>query len=344
MTIPFEDIRKKEFSLFFNDAVYTKNQIPFPYPFTYSGTRSTLTASEGEGVNIKISGILRLKEGLTYGCLSSGLNLTEKLVESYIEKNKTSQIVSWMNDPQNAYQIPMGGNIVTCYRSPALALNEYYAYSEEISDMLGADAYLNISQSTTLRAIGGNSMPNAIDFYPVDFDAKAEMLTYLDRWNNTHEEEDKITYTDTVGIMMGMVQTMLNAVTYVLVAFTAISLVVSSVMIGIITYVSVVERTKEIGVLRSLGARKKDIRNLFNAETFIIGLTAGLIGVGSTYLISLAINAILTPLTGIHNLANLPISSALIMTAISVGLTLISGLIPARSAARKDPVIALRSE
>ena len=137
---------------------------------------------------------------------------------------------------------------------------------------------------------------------------------------------------------------MLNAITYVLVAFTAISLVVSSVMIGIITYVSVVERTKEIGVLRSLGARKKDIKNLFNAETFIIGLTSGTFGVVVTYLLCLGVNAILNAFTGIATLASLPILSAVIMVCVSVVLTLISGLIPASSASKKDPVIALRTE
>jgi len=144
--------------------------------------------------------------------------------------------------------------------------------------------------------------------------------------------------------MMSMVETILDAITYVLVAFTAISLIVSSVMIGIITYVSVVERTKEIGVLRSLGARKSDIKNLFNAETFIIGLASGLFGVGVTYLLSAGVNAILKALTGIATLASLPIVSATIMVCVSVVLTLISGLIPARAAAKKDPVIALRTE
>ena len=145
-------------------------------------------------------------------------------------------------------------------------------------------------------------------------------------------------------MMMTMVETMLDAITYVLVAFTAISLVVSSVMIGIITYVSVVERTKEIGVLRSLGARKRDIKNLFNAETFIIGLTSGVFGVAVTYLLSAVINAVLGSLTGISTLASLPILSAVIMVAVSVSLTMISGLIPARAAAKKDPVVALRTE
>ena len=128
------------------------------------------------------------------------------------------------------------------------------------------------------------------------------------------------------------------------VAFTAISLVVSSVMIGIITYVSVVERVKEIGVLRSLGASKQDIRNLFNSETFIIGLTAGVFGVVVSYILSFVVNAVLNPLTGIAGLASLNPVAALVMVAVSVGLTLISGLIPASAAAKKDPVIALRTE
>ena len=143
---------------------------------------------------------------------------------------------------------------------------------------------------------------------------------------------------------MTLVRAMLDAVTYVLVAFTAISLLVSSVMIGVITYVSVVERTKEIGVLRALGARKKDIRRLFNAETFLIGLFAGGLGVGVTYLLSVPINIILNTFTGIGTLASLPLWQGLVMVVISVVLNLISGLIPASSAAKKDPVTALRSE
>ena len=153
-----------------------------------------------------------------------------------------------------------------------------------------------------------------------------------------------IHYTDRVGLMMSIVQTILDAITYVLVAFTGISLVVSSVMIGVITYVSVVERTKEIGVLRSIGARKRDIKSVFNAETFIIGLIAGLIGVFVSYLLCLIVNLILTPLTGISGLASLPVHQAAIMVLVSVVLTLVSGLIPASAAAKKDPVIALRTE
>ena len=354
MTVDFEQIRNKPFTLYYNDSVYTPTAqgSATTHPFVYNGTRETLAATADEGVQIKISGILRLKDGLTYGCLTSGLNVTEQLVNEYIAKNKTSKMVEWMTSgaseltPEEIKTLT-GGKVdspISLFLSPAANLNGYYQQSPEMSAMLGADFYLNYTQTDALRHLGGESKPQEISFYPKDFDSKEDMIKYLDQWNETCEEDEKIAYTDTVGLMMGMVKTILDAITYVLVAFTAISLVVSSVMIGIITYVSVVERTKEIGVLRSLGARKRDIKNLFNAETFIIGLSSGVFGVAATYLLSLGINAILGPLTGIANLAALPFTSALIMVAISVVLTLISGLIPAKSAAKKDPVIALRTE
>jgi len=145
-------------------------------------------------------------------------------------------------------------------------------------------------------------------------------------------------------LVISIINTMIDVISYALIAFTSISLVVSTVMIGIITYVSVVERIKEIGVIRSLGGRKKDVSHLFNAETFIIGLSAGVFGVGVTYLISIIVNAILEPLIGYANIAALPINEAILLILLSVGLTLISGLIPAKSAANKDPVVALRTE
>ncbi len=234
----------------------------------------------------------------------------------------------------------------------AQTLDGYYMTSQEATS--GSDGELGggmqsfsayyLYGDTALRAVGGKDTVNSVKIYTDNFEYKELLLDRLDAWNESHEKEDQVRYTDTVGMMMSMVQTMLNAVTYVLVAFTSISLVVSSVMIGIITYVSVVERVKEIGVLRSLGARKKDIKNLFNAETFIIGLASGLIGVGFTYVASLGINALLGALTGISTLASLPIGSAITMVVISVCLTLISGLIPANAAAKKDPVVALRTE
>ena len=180
------------------------------------------------------------------------------------------------------------------------------------------------------------------------------VIEHLDAWNEegniivngktlTLEERAEITYTDTLSLIMTMIDSMIDIVTYALIAFTSLSLVVSCVMIAIITYVSVVERVKEIGVIRSLGGRKKDVSNLFNAETLIIGLASGLFGVGVTYLLSFIVNLILKGLAG-FNIMALPILSALIMVALAVVLTVLSGLIPAKKAAQQDPVVALRTE
>ena len=187
--------------------------------------------------------------------------------------------------------------------------------------------------------------PNMISIYPKNFEDKEKIVDLITSYNNAQEENDKITYTDTVALLMSSITTIINAISYVLIAFVAISLVVSSIMIGIITYISVLERTKEIGILRAIGASKKDISRVFNAETFIVGLAAGVIGIGATLLLNIVINIILFSLTGLATLkATLPVAGAIILVAISVGLTLIAGLIPSRVAAKKDPVIALRTE
>ena len=194
-----------------------------------------------------------------------------------------------------------------------------------------------------IRSLGGNDLPSSVKIYPISFDDKNLVTDYLDKWNEDEEKSD-ITYTDTLELVINMINTMIDIISYALIAFTSVSLVVSTVMIGIITYVSVVERIKEIGVIRSLGGRKRDVSNLFIAETFIIGLLAGIIGVGFTYLVSAVVNIILEPLIGYPNIAALPASQAIILVLLSVGLTLISGVAPAKSAAKKDPVVALRTE
>ena len=187
--------------------------------------------------------------------------------------------------------------------------------------------------------------PNMISIYPKDFEAKEKIVELISQYNNAQEKSDKITYTDTVALLMSSVTTIINAISYVLIAFVAISLVVSSIMIGIITYISVLERTKEIGILRAIGASKKDISRVFNAETLIVGFTAGAIGIISTLLLNIIINIILYSLTGLATLkATLPVVGAIVLVLISMGLTLIAGLIPSRVAAKKDPVIALRTE
>ncbi len=187
--------------------------------------------------------------------------------------------------------------------------------------------------------------PAKINIFAASFENKDVIVEAIDSYNQGVEELKQIKYTDYLGIMMSSITTIINAITYVLIAFVSISLVVSSIMIGVITLISVQERTKEIGILRAIGASKRDVSSMFNAETMIVGFTSGALGILVTYLLCIPINIILHTATGINNLsAILPFNAALILVAISVGLTLISGLIPSRSAAKKDPVVALRTE
>ncbi len=206
----------------------------------------------------------------------------------------------------------------------------------------------------TSRDLGGETVSNDISIYPLDFEIKDKVIEYLDAWNEegdivvdgktyTQAERVEVKYTDTLSLIISMINTMIDVVTYALIAFTSLALVVSCVMIAIITYVSVVERVKEIGVIRSLGGRKRDVSNLFNAETLIIGFTSGLIGIGFTYLLSFIVNVIVRKAAGFA-IMNLTLSSALIMMLLSIGLTVLSGLIPSRKAAKQDPVVALRTE
>ncbi len=203
------------------------------------------------------------------------------------------------------------------------------------------------SQESNLALLGYQNIdePTRIAFYFNDFDGKEDFLKFLDNYNDKVEEEKKINYTDATGILMDSVKTIVNAVSYVLIAFVSISLVVSSIMIGVITYISVYERTKEIGILRAIGASKRNVSSIFNAETFIIGLLSGLLGIGISYSLIPIINAILHHFTGnIPLSASLAINRALILIILSIILTLIGGIIPARAASKKDPVEALRSE
>lgn len=212
------------------------------------------------------------------------------------------------------------------------------------------DEVLTFSDSTyddNLKKLGYVDIddPAAINLYASGFEDKDTIEDAIAKYNDGVDEIEKITYTDYVGIMMSSVTTIINAITYVLIAFVAVSLIVSSIMIGVITLISVQERTKEIGILRAIGASKRNVSGMFNAETTIIGFTSGALGVIITYLLCIPINLILHHLTGINNLsATLPVPAAIILIAISVLLTLIAGIIPSRSAARKDPVVALRTE
>ena len=203
-------------------------------------------------------------------------------------------------------------------------------------------------KTLSLRDLGGKNIPFSISIYPIDFKLKDNVTNYLNNWNKegdiTLSTGITLTKNDRTDIIIiDLINNMINIISYALIPFTALALVVSTVMIGIITYVSVVERIKEIGVIRSLGGRKKDISALFVAETAIIGFTSGAFGVALTYLISLILNICLKPTIG-FNIAALPPLQALLMIILSIVLTLISGVLPAKSAARKDPVVALRTE
>ncbi len=373
LTIPFEKIIGRKVMLNYNDAVFTEAPAGGEYLYNYAGTRSSLDLDPEKGTPVTITGVLRLKEGMNYGCLGNGLYFTEQLVEEHLEVNKNSKIAKTIY--KQGVQVQKCNALLQRLKKGEdvggeLFVELAYGVGNDLFKIVASmfkDNYMPVSSlgleslgnleemlegaqfiygDGLLRKVGGNEKINNISIYTTSFESKEKILDYLDAWNENPDTPvaKQVKYTDTVGMMMSMVEMMLDAITYVLVAFTAISLVVSSVMIGIITYVSVVERVKEIGVLRSLGARKKDIKNLFNAETFIIGLSSGVFGVAVTYLLSIGVNALLGVLTGISTLASLPVGSAIIMVVISVLLTLISGLIPANAAAKKDPVVALRTE
>ena len=204
----------------------------------------------------------------------------------------------------------------------------------------------NATYESNLKLMGASdlSTPTTINIFPKDFEAKDEISAIIEKYNESADESEKITYTDYIGLMMSSVTTIINAISYILIAFVSISLIVSSIMIGIITYISVLERTKEIGILRAMGASKKDISRVFNAETLIVGFVAGILGIGITLLLLIPINAVIKILTDIGGLASLPTVGAVILVLISMALTFIAGLIPSKIAAKKDPVTSLRTE
>ena len=355
----FDQLLNKTFVWYPNDTLFKRIYSSETTPFMYNAERDSIL--KHEGIELNVVGILRPKEGINYGTLTSGFYYTPELLEEVIKSNKTSKVVKYLIDNNmTGYQVNTTDPSKSCiipytidyvYEGETKTLNSIVTGKiDMMSAMMGT-----ATGALTIRDLGGNDMPNSVSVYPVDFNLKEKVLAYLDAWNGdgnitvngityTKDQRSKITYTDNLSLVISMINTMINIVTIALVAFTAISLIVSTVMIGIITYVSVVERVKEIGVIRSLGGRKRDVANLFNAETFIIGLLAGTIGIVITYIISLIANLIIGSLTTIYTLVSLPILSALIMITVSILLTLISGLFPAKAAANMDPVNALRSE
>lgn len=269
-------------------------------------------------ISLNICGVVRQKQGSMLDVLSPGIAYTYELAEHVIADSKESDIVKSL--------------MVTDY-------NILTGESLNISTEEGKEA-----KEALLAYLGASRIPYAIMIYPKDFDSKDEITAYLDRWNDALQNNDKIIYTDTAAIITTLTGSIVDAITIVLIAFSAISLVVSMIMIGIITYISVLERTREIGVLRALGARKKDITRVFNAETFIVGLFSGILGITVAWLLTFPANEAIEWLSKLPDVAQLNPVHALILIAISLLLTLIGGFIPAKIAAKKDPVTALRVE
>ena len=303
------DLIVQTFKVVLNDVYYREvSGVYIPstdYEVMYNDTSS---------ITLTISGILRVKEDASSEILDTGVGYTSDLTTTLLDIEKSSNIVT-------AQVATPDTNVLT-----GLPFNSQITYDE------------------VMRLIGGDDTPVSVQIYPVSFDDKDEIKAYIDAYNVGKDEVDQIIYTDLAESISSTIQGLINTITIILTAFAAISLVVSSVMIGIITYVSVVERTKEIGIMRSLGARKKDISRIFNAETLLIGFTAGIFGIVIAYLLIIPINVIVENFIDESGFASLLVVHALFLVVLSTILTLIAGLFPSRIAAKRDPVVALRTE
>ena len=366
----FDEILDTEFKLVMPTDMYKYNDVTGTWD-DYSKDDKYMTNVINNGTDIKVCGIIRPNDDAVSTSLSSGIGYTAKLTEYIIEEVKNSEIAK-------AQLADISVDVFTGVpfdndRNTEITMDDVNAYMatlspEESAQMQAMTSGMSDDQilqlfSASLKArttdatldsnksklgITDLDTPSQIDIYATDFDSKEKVQNIIKDYNKLQQddgkEENVINYTDYVGIMMSSVSTIINAISYVLIAFVAISLIVSSIMIGIITYISVLERTKEIGVLRSIGASKKDVSRIFNAETLIEGFVSGALGIVVTLLLCIPANALIKHLTDISNVAQLPVAGGVILIIISMFLTFIAGLIPAKLAAKKDPVVALRSE
>ena len=317
--IPFDEIIGKTIKVALNDDFYVKMG-------DYFVRNQDLQSVYDNSITLTVSGILRMKEDFPSYVSSASLCYTDELLDEVIAANNESEIVK----AQQASDV----NVLTGM-----------PFSDSTSNpSSSSSAGMTMTKDTVLGYLGADQTPYMIYLFPKDFESKDELLEYLDAYNDDKEDDDKVIYMDQAELISSMSSSIMSAVTIVLIAFSSISLIVSSIMIGIITYISVLERTKEIGILRALGARKKDISRVFNAETFIIGITSGLIGIGIALILTIPTNQIIYNLTELENVAILNPLHALILILVSMTLTMIGGFIPARIAAKKDPVEALRTE
>jgi len=344
----FEDIVGLKFKLVLNTDYYEKEgNIWIDRSKDENYMRKILSKAE----DIEVVGIIRVNEESTVST-TGVIGYTEALTKYTINQINESEIAKeQIANPKV--------NIITGRRFDEAASfdinnlsDQEKAYLMSLSEEERAKliaAYIENASATyesNLLKLGIADLdnPDVINIYPKDFESKEEIVKIIEKYNEGKNEEEQLSYTDIVGVMMKSVTSIINTISYVLMAFVSISLVVSSIMISIITYISVLERTKEIGILRSIGASKKDISHVFNAETLIEGLVAGLLGIGVTLLLNIPINIIIKHVTNISNVSVLPIDGAITLIIISVVLTVLAGLIPAKMASKKDPVEALRTE
>ena len=309
----FDELLDLEYKLVYNSSLYEKEN---GHWVNKENDLSYMKNLLGKSDTLKVVGIIRPNEEAAISESTGGIGYTSDLTKHIIDHNNESKIAKEQLKNKDI-------NVLT-----GETFKEIESYDNNLA----------------LLGVVDLESPSRIDIYPKSFDDKEAIENIISDYNNDKDDADKIQYTDYVGLLMTSVTTIVDIISYVLIAFVSISLIVSSIMIGIITYISVLERTKEIGILRSIGASKKDIARVFNAETFIIGLISGLLGIGVTFLLSIPINMVLKNLVNISNICKLPIVGSITLVIISVVLTVISGLIPSKVASKKDPVIALRTE
>ena len=327
------DLVGREFSIVLPAAYYYKeNADDATYKYALYSDDVTVVSEQAveqavvAGKKVKVVGVIRQKENVSSGALSSNIVYSNALTKTLLKKVGAESVV------------------VDQKASPEVNVLTGKTFDAETAEKAGTSFDGNMLKF----GYADENKPSSIAIYASSFANKDYIESFIAGYNEKVESEgntkDKISYTDYTGMMMSSITTIINAVSYVLIGFVSVSLIVSSIMIGIITYISVLERIKEIGVLRALGASKKDVARVFNAETLIIGLAAGLIGIAVTILLNIPVSAIIYSLAGIKNVAVLPWQGGLILVAISMLLTFIAGLIPSRIASKKDPVVALRSE
>ena len=383
LSFTYDELLGLKFKLLLSSELYAKDPLTGTWKDVREDDIQLKKAVDG-GVDIQVVGIVRPNADATSASITGVIGYTHELMEYVIDQTDRSELVKAQKadpdtdvftglpfeqdeEPQSQPDFSsMTPEQVAEYQQAAemkqQQMQEFMAslpqetqqylatLSEEERNALMAGYIEQAQPKTTYEenlvklGVADIDDPSKISLYPVDFQAKEQIEQLIKDYNNGKSDEEQITYTDIVGIMMSSISTIINMISYVLIAFVSISLVVSSIMIGIITYISVLERTKEIGILRSIGASKKDISRVFNAETLIIGFVSGVLGIGTTLLLNIPVNALIRSLSGISNVSRLPLGGAIILVVISMTLTLIAGLIPSGLAAKKDPVVALRTE